>query len=110
MKKSKGWKTAEELMKELEQDPEFVRRRNEKEERRQRREQFYAEMNRPLLDTLRSLGFDATSLEDVIQKYAPLPGVVVEILLKSLETYQDWVVPEAVLRQNQLDMVVRALA
>jgi len=97
-------------MKESEQDPEIVRHRNEKEERRQRRKEFYAEMDRPLLDTLRSLGFEATSIEDVIQKHAPLPSLVVEILLKSLETYQDWVVPEAVIRQNQLDMVVRALA
>lgn len=83
--KDKGWKTAKELMDELAKDPEYLRRRAEKDERRRRRDELYDQLTKPILDTLRSHGFDASSIDDLVKEHAPLSTAAVEILLDSVE-------------------------
>ncbi len=87
--KKRGLRGAKELMDELEKKPEFVRRRDEKAERRRRLEEMYAELARPAFEALHAQGFEATTVQDLVRKYAPLPVVAVEILLNSLETCEN---------------------
>lgn len=97
----KGWKTAEEVIAEQNSNPEFVRRRAEKEQRRKQREKEYAEIERPIVECMRAVGFEANSIIDAIQKFAPLPDELVAVLLQGVTTSTDI---------KLLEWLIRALA
>jgi hypothetical protein len=96
--KNKKWKTAKELMDELERDPGYVRLRAEKDEKYRRLEEQYSQLERPILEKLDSHGFQANSIQDAVKRYAPLSSVVVDILLSSLETCDDVRIRESLVR------------
>lgn len=95
------WKTAEELMTELNKNPEFLRRRAAKDKRRKEREEEFAQLERPVVERMRAIGFEAISITDAIKKYSPLPDKLVELLLDSIR--QSSVV-------KLLEWLIRALA
>jgi hypothetical protein len=76
--------TAGQLMKELENDPEFLKQRAERTARRNRRLQAMFDDERPILERLKDAGFEVESLEEIAPKFAPLPDVLVESLLDCL--------------------------
>ena len=102
MKKKKGWKTADELMAELEANPDYQRRRGEKEERRKVREAAWAVLEAPVLADLNAHGFDTESLYSLANHYAPLPYPLVEILLDWIAKVSDHGLLEAMIRHKSL--------
>lgn len=101
MSKIDPTRPAEEVMRELARDPEFVRRQAAKEEKRRRLDEYYTKLAAPLLDQLSRRGFAAPSLEDVVERYAPLPGSAVEVLLSNLASCED---------RRQCEELVHAIA
>jgi hypothetical protein len=97
----KNWKTAGEIMAELNSNPDFVRRKAEKEKRREEREKRFAALERPILDELKASGFEAGSITELIKKSRPLPHEIVVVLLGGIETATD---------VKLLEWLVRALA
>ncbi len=85
----KRWKSAEDLMSELETDPVYRQRRQERDEKFRRLEEQYAELARPILDELSAKGFEADSIEHLVKKYAPLPSEAIAIILAHIEPGQD---------------------
>jgi hypothetical protein len=96
--KKKKWKSAQELMAELNSNPDFVRRTTDKEQRRNEREQHYRAMERSILDELGARGIDAPSIADAVKKYSPLPDEVVNVFLTGVETTADLKVLETLIR------------
>src|SRR5262245_46171842 len=94
----KNWKTAQELMAELEQKPEFLRRRAEKERRKREREERFAILEHPILAKLRQQGFEVISIVDLVHKYSPLPPEVVADLLDALTNSTDLMLSETLIR------------
>jgi hypothetical protein len=94
----KGWKTAEGLMAELNADPNYRRRRAEKDRRLQERLERYAAAERPVLEKLKALGVEANSVEEVTTKYCPLPEPVVDVLLGELAGIAENVILEMMIR------------
>jgi len=75
--------TAKELMDRLEADPEWVARRKRKEHERQRREVEYRRAEAPLVDELRSAGYDVESAWDLVNTPGTYPPAI-PILLAHL--------------------------
>jgi hypothetical protein len=75
---------ADQLLAQLQTDPEYLRIRREREEYYRRLQERYAELDRPILESLSATGFPAQSIEDLVKKYAPLPRAVVAILLHAI--------------------------
>jgi HEAT repeat protein len=98
MSKKKNRRTAEEVMAELEQDPEYVRRRAAIDEKFRRLEDRDALLERPILAKLRSRGYVASSIKDALEKFAPLPPDLTEVLLRTLEACEDDRIRESVVR------------
>jgi hypothetical protein len=94
-------KTAEELMADLEMNPEFLRRRAEKQANFLRLQRQYEALDKPILKELATLGFPAQSVDDVSDRYAPLSDEIVGVLLRSLAACEDG---------RQCEMLVRAIA
>ena len=92
--------TARDLMAELENDAEFRRHREEREEKRRKLEAYYANLDRPLLDKLTAKGFRLESLDELVKQDVLLPDDVVELLLATLDSCDD---------RRQCEMLVRAL-
>lgn len=76
--------TAAELMAELNQDPQFVERRRQQEQARQREEADLRRAQQPLLDELRSVGLAVQSVWDLVNTATPYPAAV-PILLRHLQ-------------------------
>lgn len=102
----KKWKTADELMSELEGNPDFVRRRAEKEQRRKARAERGDAQERPILERLQALGFELTEVSEAAGKYGPLPDEFIEVLLDAVRQYAD---VKEYTYSNVLQMVIRAL-
>ena len=71
-------------MAELAKDPEYVRRRAERDKKFADRQRYYDSKMKPVLDELCTAGFPGTSVQDVTAKYAPLPEPAVGILIDFL--------------------------
>lgn len=95
------WKTADELMTELNRNPEFLQRRAAKDKRRREREEQFAKLESPVVERMRAVGFEASSIVDAIKKYSPLPDQLVELLLDSIGKSSD---------VKLLEWLIRALA
>jgi hypothetical protein len=77
-------RTAAELMAELSRDPEFVERRRQQEEARQRQESDLRRAQQPLIDELRSVNLAVQSVWDVVNSASPYPRAV-PILVRHLQ-------------------------
>jgi HEAT repeat protein len=80
----KTWMSAEELMGELEADPEFQARREERERDRQRKAFEFRRAEAPLTEDLRRLGLHVHSAWDLVNSEAPYPEAI-PILIEHLE-------------------------
>jgi hypothetical protein len=90
--------TAEKLMKSLENDADYRHRRAEREGKFRRLREKYAELDRPILESLRELGFESNSIDEVTRKFTPLPEAIVEVLLDSLDHCADDRMCESIVR------------
>src|SRR6266849_3823927 len=99
-------KTADELMAELESNPDFVRRSAEKQQRRQARAERVAAQERTIIERLRALGFELSEVSEAAGKYAPLPDEFVAVLLDAVRQYGD---VKEYTYSNVLEMIIRAL-
>jgi hypothetical protein len=79
----KGWVSAEDLMKELESDPDYLARQAQDDARRARRDAELAVAEKPLLEELRTVGCNVESAWDLVNKDDPYPKVL-PILLEHL--------------------------
>ena len=98
MKKKRGWQSAGDFMAELEQDPEYMRMRAEKDERHRLVQAQCDQILQPILERLADAGFPANSIQQVVAKFAPLPQPAVEILLDSLKGCREVRVQESLVR------------
>jgi len=93
------WKTADELMAELEAKPEFQMRMTEKAQRRAERKALIAQIEEPLLAELRELGIDVRYVSELCQpENVPVSPEVVSILLKWLPLVSHDRVKDAIIR------------
>ena len=76
-------------MVELKADSDYLQKRKEMDEKFRRLEERYLELARPILERLRSEGFESDSIEHLVKKYVPLSSQVVSIILEHLEPGQD---------------------
>lgn len=76
--------TAAELLARLDKDPDYQRRKAEKQQRRAIRNARLSEALHPVLVDLAGVGVEAESIHEMVKRYAPLPPHVVEVLLKWL--------------------------
>jgi hypothetical protein len=83
-KKTKNWMTAEELMKELNNDPVYLAKRAAKETRINARFEALETQLQGCIEELNKGGFQGGSLEEVVKINAPLPFNAVKILLDTL--------------------------
>lgn len=87
MSKGKKWVTAEELGARLEADPEWVRKRDERQARHAAEvAKLWAEMepeHAPLRRDLATIGLDVSSIDDLVNMSAPYPKAV-PVLLRHL--------------------------
>lgn len=90
--------TAAELMAELQADPAFQAREAAAAQKRQAREQERTRLYAPLLSALDEIGIHGPSLQEVVQRFAPLPNRAVEILLAGLVDLDDPRAKETVIR------------
>jgi hypothetical protein len=97
----KSWVTAEELMAELQQDPEFKKQQTEREHAYEARMQRVRVAAEPVVHQLQSAGFAIHAVEELAPRYAPIPGPAIRILLSWIPRVQEEAVRE---------MIVRALA
>lgn len=94
----KKWKTAQELMAELNSNPDFLRRKAEKEQRRKEREEHFGSLECPILDKLRTSGFDAPSITEVVKRFSPLPDEIVDVFINGVENSADVKLLESLIR------------
>lgn len=80
---------AGELMAKLEKDPEFQKRRALRDAKIRCLELEDARLLAPVLASLAEQGIVAETLEEIVQRYAPLPKQAVEIILAALPEMPD---------------------
>ena len=90
--------SAADFLAELNADPEYVRTRAARENAQVLREAEISLITRPLLQELTAAGYTATSLDELLTKYAPLPSAIVILLLDSLSEVADIAVQEQIVR------------
>jgi hypothetical protein len=85
----KSWITAEELMAQLQQDPEYLQQQAERERAHAERVQRSRAAAEPVVRELRRAGFAVEMPEDLARRYAPVPGPAIDILLAWLPRVED---------------------
>jgi hypothetical protein len=78
--KRRGGTTVEELLRELEADPEFVRREEEREAERRQLERQLRDAEAPLLRDLADVGVDVDSAWDLVNTSTPYPDALPVLL------------------------------
>ena len=97
---SKPRKTAAELMSELEKDPAFLRRSAERQHRLDERQLKVDVALSPLIRNLNENGFPGSTLNEVVERNAPLPVNAVELLLACLPQLHE---------ERSLESIIRTL-
>lgn len=82
---------ADDLMRRLESDPEWVRKRDEREAEFERRHQDYLKIERPVVDDLREAGCDVESVWDLVNRSLEGCECAVPVLVEHLgrDSYPD---------------------
>lgn len=93
--------TAAEFMAELEADEGFQSRQKAKEKKLEKRIEADRIKFAPCIERLTAVGFNAQSVEEIVELYSPLPFTAVDILLEFLPSLKD---------PRHIESVVRALA
>ena len=102
--------SAEELMKQLQNDPEYLRQEAVREEKWRRLEEADARLEKPILADLDSASFNGESIEAVVRNHTPLPKEAVEILLRWLRALNEEDLEGRSGHARLAESVVRALA
>lgn len=97
MKRRKS-KLASEFLSELESDPEYVSRRQAHELAGAAREQEIEQAGRELRERLAAIGYPVATLDEIVQRYAPLPREVVTVLLDALRRVESTAAQEQIVR------------
>lgn len=97
----KNWVSAADLMAELQQDPEYQKKRAERERAHEERVQQTQAAAEPVVRELQGAGFAVDAVEELAARYAPISQPGIDILLSWLSRVEDELVRE---------MIVRALA
>lgn len=92
------WITAEELMAELERDPNYQRRKAERERRQFEREAKDDAIVRPIINNLNALGLEGASLNEIVKNESPLPEPAVDVLLSWIPQIEEPRVLETLVR------------
>jgi len=90
--------TAEELMSQLEADPEYRRGLEEKERERQRRAKVSKRKSRLLLKALAKVGARVESIDDLVAQHAPLSREIIDVLHHFLPKVGDHALEQAIVR------------
>ena len=98
MSKYKAPMTAKELMDQLAADPEYQQIRAKKNEKSRRLREQLELIEQRMLIRLEEAGFSGDSIESIVKKYAPLPAVVVGILLECLKECSEGRIQESLVR------------
>lgn len=99
--KKNDWVSAADLMAELQADPEFVAQDLRREQDRLQRQTRIDGLLRPVLEDLKAAGIVVNNFDDLVPAYAPLPPLVVEVLLDWIDRTED---------EDVLESLIRALA
>jgi len=110
MSKYKGPMTAKELMVRLENDPEYCQRRARKDKKLKQHNEACKRLSKPMLDELREHSYVGDSINDIVNKYAPLPRDLVEMLLQWIERISGTFVEDMSIEARVVQIWVRALA
>ena len=89
--------TAEELMRQLEADPEWVAKRDARDSRYAERESRIRAEQKPILDDLAEVGITVSSVYDLVGKQAA-PAASFPVLLKHLACAYPSVIREGIIR------------
>ena len=90
--------SAAQFMAELESDPESVARRRVLEDSVAKRSQQMALVLQPVLADLSDAGYKSANLNDLVERYAPLPQDVAKILRRWLSQISEPTVKEQIVR------------
>jgi hypothetical protein len=90
--------TAAELMAKLDADPDFQKRRAEKQRRRAVKHERLRNAAQPILDELQSMGIVVASIGEMTQHFAPLPPQIVQVLLDWLPRVGEDRLKESIIR------------
>jgi len=82
--KTKGKKTAAELMTELEADPAFREARAQRETEHAVRVDAYRRAAEPVMQDLQAIGIPVTSVDDLLRSWVPLSNEIAHVLLGHL--------------------------
>jgi hypothetical protein len=99
---NRKWKTAEEVVREMEADPVLAQRLKEKANRIERRTLASNAVLEPVVRQANELGYRGDTIEAILKLNAPLPGPLVSVLLASLGSV-------STLGPRQQESIVRAL-
>jgi hypothetical protein len=91
-------KTAAELMAELQSNSGFRKREVEQTQKRALREEQYVTLWKPYLTILKSCGFDGESVQEIVEKFAPLPPLAIDVLLSAFSELTDARLKESAVR------------
>jgi hypothetical protein len=97
----KNWLSAEELLAQLRQDPDFQRGQAERDRGHQEHGQRVRASSKPVVQALSDAGFVVDAVDELAARYAPLSQDAVDILLSWLPRVDD---------ESVQEMIVRALA
>lgn len=93
-----GEVTAEELMARLNNDPAFVLRRQQKEQRLAKARIAVEQASAGILEELTRLGYPCTSVSQIVQKYCPLPSIIADCIIRWIPKVDHDIVKEALIR------------
>jgi hypothetical protein len=110
MSKFKGPMSAEELVKQLQDDPRFLREEAQREKKWRRLKEADARIESPILVELNFASFRGESIQAVVENHAPLPDEAVAILLRWQRTLNQQDLDDGSGHARLSESIVRALA
>lgn len=110
MSKFKGPMMAEELMKQLHSDPDFVRQEAAREEKWRRRREASVRAAAPVVADLNQAGFEGDSIQSIVENCAPFPASAIEILLEWVRSLNEEDLEDKSGQAKLADSIVRALS
>lgn len=94
----KAWVSAADLMTELQQDPEYQKKRAERERAHEERVQRTQAAAEPVVRELQGAGFAVDAVDELATRYAPISQPGIDILLSWVFRVQDETVREMIVR------------
>lgn len=96
--KRRGSKSAADFMQELGEDPEYMKRRAERDEAQAHRRTEISRSLEGVMEEARRAGYAVTEIDELPKTYAPLPAGLVDVLLRGLRSIGNEGAQESVVR------------